>query len=313
MDLARIQDGDWGGRWNRWDTVIAAWLASVLLAAAFSGTTHSEWRGCRDAARYMAVLWVLTRSNYDENAWKLIYGALIVSVMVAVVWGLAALAWPHEYLGVELNSVGHVNDSMTYVAICFGVVLATLAIYWNALPGLARVWMIVGAGAMLVAVAIAGSRAAAVSVMALALCFGALWLGRSRVLVRFALVGVVVYAVAIVGLNTDMWRKQEMLAETSHPVLDLGIRSGTRRCWNAHAPLLAWATAIFRSCAMTRRSNGWRPGESPTATRFMPREPSRAQSVSQYARRTRADRLRVPPRTAGGICDKSIAQYPSSA
>ncbi len=67
--LARIQDGDWGGRWNRWDTVIAAWLASVLLAAAFSGTTHSEWRGCRDAARYMAVLW--RRADLENLGWHL--------------------------------------------------------------------------------------------------------------------------------------------------------------------------------------------------------------------------------------------------
>jgi O-antigen ligase len=244
--LKRLKDGDWGGPWNGWDTLIVAWMASVLLAAAFSATTHAEWRGCRDAARYMVVLWLLTRSEYDENAWKLIYGALIVSVIVAVVWGLAALAWPHTYLGVELNSVGHVNDSMTYVAICFGVVLATLAIYWQALPALARAGLAAGSLAMLVAVAIAGSRAAAVSVMVLALCFGMLWLGRSRNLFRGALVGVVVFAVLIVGLDTDMWRKQEMLAETAHPVLGprYPIWNQALLEWRMH-PLLGMGNGNF--------------------------------------------------------------------
>lgn len=244
--LTRLRDGDWGGRWNGWDTVIAAWMASVLLAAAFSATTHSEWRGCRDAARYMAVLWLLTRSNYDENGWRLIYGALIVSVIVAVIWGLAALGLPHDYMGVQLNSVGHVNDSMTYVAICFGVVLANLAVYWRALSGFARASMIVGAAAMLVAVAIAGSRAAAVSVMVLALGFGALWLGRSRLLFRCALVGVVFFAVSIVGLDTDMWRKQEMLAETSHPVLGprYPIWNQALLEWRMH-PLLGMGNGNF--------------------------------------------------------------------
>lgn len=217
--LSRLKDGDWGGRWSWWDTLIVAWIASVVLSAAFAGTSHSEWRGCRDVARYTTVLWLLTRSNYDEDAWKLIYGALMISVVVGTIWALVALAWPHDYLGIQLNSVGHVNDSMTYVAICFGVLLAALATYWQSLSRLTRAAGMAGLAILLVTVAIAGSRAAAVSLMVQALCFGALWLRRSRVLFRYALLGVVVFAVLIVGLDTEIWRKQGWASESSHPVL----------------------------------------------------------------------------------------------
>ena len=217
--LSRLKDGDWGGRWNRWDTLIVAWIVSVLLSAVFAGTTHGEWNGCRDVARYTTVLWLLTRSNYDEAAWKLIYGALMVSVVVGTIWALVALAWPHDYLGVQLNAVGHVNDSMTYVAICFGVLLAALATYWRSLSRLTRAGGMAGIVILLVAVAIAGSRAAAVSLMVLALCLGALWLRRSRVLLLCALFGVVAFAALIVELDTEIWRKQEWASESSHPVL----------------------------------------------------------------------------------------------
>jgi O-antigen ligase len=217
--LSRLKDGDWGGKWNIWDTLILAWIGSFLLSATFPGVTHGEWRGSRDVARYTTVLWLLTRSNYDEDAWKLIYGALMLSVIVATGWAIAALAWPHDYLGIQLNSVGHVNDSMTYVAICFGALLGALAIYWRSLWWLVRVDGVVGIVILVGAVAFAGSRAAAVSVMVLALSFGTLWLRRSRSFFRGALLGAIVFASLIVGLDTEIWRKQEWISETSHPVL----------------------------------------------------------------------------------------------
>lgn len=216
---SRIKDGDWGGPWSHWDTLILAWIASVLLAAAFAGAPHGEWKGCRDVARYTSVLWLLTRSNYDESVWKAVYRTLLVSVAIATTWALVALAWPHSYLGIELNSVGHVNDSLIYIVICFGALVATLANYWQSLT---RGWRAAGIAAMiilLIAVGYAGSRAAAVTVMIEALALGALWLRRSTFLLRCAVVSVIVFTCLIVGLDTEMWRKQEYISKTENPVL----------------------------------------------------------------------------------------------
>ncbi len=217
--LSRLRDGDWGGRWNRWDTLISAWIASVLLSAVFAGATHGEWNACRDVIRYTSVLWLLTRSNYGEAAWKAIYGALMVSVVIATAWALAALAWPHEYLGIQLNSVGHVNHSVIYIVICFGALLGALATYWTSLPVVARIGGVAGIVVLLIAVALAGSRAAAVAVMVQALALGALWLRRSPFFLRCAVLSVAVFTAMIVGFDTEIWRKQEIVSETSHPVL----------------------------------------------------------------------------------------------
>ncbi len=216
---SRIKDGDWGGPWNRWDTLILAWIASVLLAAVFAGAPHGEWKGCRDVARYTSVLWLLTRSNYDESVWKTVYRTLLVSVTIATTWALVALAWPHNYLGIELNSVGHVNDSLIYIVICFGALVAALANYWQSLS---RGWRAAGIAAMiilLVAIGYAGSRAAAVTVMVEALALGVLWLRRSKFVFRCAVVSVIVFTCLIVGLDTEMWRKQEYISKTEHPIL----------------------------------------------------------------------------------------------
>jgi O-antigen ligase len=217
--LSRLKDGDWGGLWNRWDSLILAWLASVLLSAIFAGAMHSEWDACRDVVRYTSVLWLLTRSNYGEPAWKMIYAAFLVSVIVAAIWALGALAWPHNYLGIQLNSVGHVNHSVIYIVICFGALLAALATYWQSLSKISRAWGVAGILILLTAVALAGSRAAAVAVMVQALGLGVVWLRRSKVLLGCAALSVVVFAILIVGLNTEIWRKQEFASESAHPVL----------------------------------------------------------------------------------------------
>jgi O-antigen ligase len=140
-------------------------------------------------------------------------------VVIAATWALVALAWPHDYLGIQLNSVGHVNHSVIYVVICFGALLAALATYWQSLSTVFRAGGIAGLVILLVAVAFAGSRAAAVAVMVQALGLGVVWLRRSQFLLRCAVLSVVVFALLIVGLDTEIWRKQEFVSESSHPVL----------------------------------------------------------------------------------------------
>src|SRR6266567_846034 len=217
--LSRLRDGDWGGRWNRWDTLISAWIASVLLSAVFAGATHGEWNACRDVIRYTSVLWLLTRSNYGEAAWKAIYGALMVSVVIATAWALAALAWPHKYLGIQLNSVGHVNHSVIYIVICFGALLGGLAAYWQSVPLRWRVAGVVGLSVLLIAACFSGSRAAAIAVMLQALGLGVLWLRRGPRFLLVAIVSVVAFAAMIVGFDTEIWRKQEFASGSPHPVL----------------------------------------------------------------------------------------------
>src|SRR5205814_7189125 len=36
----RARDRSWGGAWDRWDSLIAVWIASGYLSAAFAGVHH---------------------------------------------------------------------------------------------------------------------------------------------------------------------------------------------------------------------------------------------------------------------------------
>src|SRR5918996_1173645 len=60
----RARRRDFGGPWDLWDTLIAVWIASGFLAAAFAGLAGGEWRATVDLVRYAGVLWMLKRSSY---------------------------------------------------------------------------------------------------------------------------------------------------------------------------------------------------------------------------------------------------------
>ena len=217
--VGRWKEGNWGGGWNIWDTLITTWVVSVLLSAIFAGATHKEWNACRDVIRYTSILWLLIRSNYSESAWKVIYVAVAISVIVASIWAMLALAWPHKYLGIQLNSVGHVNHSVIYIVICFGALLGGLAAYWQSVPLRWRVAGVVGLSVLLIAACFSGSRAAASAMMLQALGLGVLWLRRGPRFLLVAIVSVVAFAAMIVGFDTEIWRKQEFASGSPHPVL----------------------------------------------------------------------------------------------
>ena len=76
--INRHRARDYGGRWESSDTVIAGWILSGFLSAAFTDVHAKEWHGALDVVRYGSVLWLLKRSNYSYSEVKLVLGALIV-------------------------------------------------------------------------------------------------------------------------------------------------------------------------------------------------------------------------------------------
>ena len=120
---------DFGGRWDRWDTLIVLWIASGFASAAFAGIKHDEWRAAADIVRYGGVLWLLKRSRYPDRAWIHLAAAIVAGTVVALAWGYAAL--PKTHMQLQMNSVGHVNHSAIYLAIVFGLALAAALAWWS--------------------------------------------------------------------------------------------------------------------------------------------------------------------------------------
>src|SRR4051812_47886962 len=77
----RIRERDFGGRWDAWDTLIAAWLISGFVVAPFAAVHGNEWRAPLDIVRYVGVLWMVKRTRLDEREIRMVLGALLASTL----------------------------------------------------------------------------------------------------------------------------------------------------------------------------------------------------------------------------------------
>lgn len=176
----RRREGDWGGRWDRWDTLIAAWIASGYVVALFAATRSSEWNGATDVLRYGAILWCVRRGGYTAGELTRLGGVVLLGCAVALAWGFWRYYVTHERAYVELHSVGHVNHSAPYLAICAGLALSWLFACWQRWRNAQRAVMVV-ALAFIFAGLVVGSSRGAVGAMGVAVVLlAAAWWRRSR-------------------------------------------------------------------------------------------------------------------------------------
>ena len=139
---------------------------------------------------------------------------------IATIWALVALAWPHTYEGIQLNSVGHVNQSIIYIVICFGALLAAVSAYWATMRPWLRAAALAEVALLLVALFAAASRSAAAIAMVGALAFGVLWLRHSPRLILWVIIVTAAFAVVVARFDTDMRRKQEYAKASTSPLLN---------------------------------------------------------------------------------------------
>ena len=208
----RVRARDWGGRWDAWDTLIAAWIASAFAVAPFAGIPGGdEWRGAVDVLRYGSVLWLAKRSRFDQQEIRWILGALVVSALAGTGMGLWAWASIPDMRSLQLNSVGHVNHTAIYLAIMLG-----LSVSWGLASG--RVPAILVTVCLLGALFLTLSRAALlVSLGMLFVLVVAHW--RSSRAARAFTLALVVAAGAVAAFGiTEVLRKHEEFTE-KHDIL----------------------------------------------------------------------------------------------
>jgi len=180
----RIRKRDWGGPWDRWDSLIALWIASGYVVAAFAGIRGDEWGDATDLLRYGSVLWLAKRSRYRERALLSILGTLIAATLIALAWGYWEMYW-EMYRGktdatLGLNSVGHVNHTAIYLAIVFGVSLSFLVSYMGRVGHAVSLLSSLAAGVLIVSVFVTESRAAIGAAAAFAVVFAGVLGARKR-------------------------------------------------------------------------------------------------------------------------------------
>ena len=229
----RARARDFGGRWDLWDTLIAAWIASGFLAAAFAGLHDSEWRGAGDLLRYGSMLWLVKRGRYSAQQVRLVLGALVASTVIGLAVGYVRLWSGIGKSGtLQLHSVGHVNHTAIYVAIMLGVCVAWLFARWRAWRLGQRAVALAVTVLVLVSLLVTASRGAVGVGLAAAVLLAAAWWPRWRApLAMAASVIVVAICLAVAG-GAEVIRKHEQVAGEGNI---LSYRDGVWR-----AAIAAW-------------------------------------------------------------------------
>ncbi|MGB7543613.1 MAG: O-antigen ligase family protein [Burkholderiales bacterium] len=203
----RARDRGWGGRWDRWDALIALWIVSGYVVAAFAGIHRDEWGGANDILRYGSVLWLVKRSRYDERALLWILGTIVASTLITLAWGYWRLYVAKVYTQLQLNSVGHVNHSAIYMAIVFGLALSFALAYWGRMRVPARVAAGLAAAVLIVSVFVTQSRAAALAAVLFVIVLAVILGVRRRRWAVASLAGVLAGIAVMLALNPAVLQK----------------------------------------------------------------------------------------------------------
>jgi O-antigen ligase len=205
----RVRARDFGGRWDMWDTLIATWVLSAFAIAPFAALHGGEWRAPLDVLRNGAVLWMVKRSRLSEREARSVTAALIVSMLVGLVIGLAQL-WRGATGRLELNSVGHVNHTVVYLAIMFGMCASWLF--------LGRQFLLAGSITLfvLVTIFVAASRSGVGAALLTMAVLAFAWWPRARF--PAAIAAVVLAASAFLAMlgGAEVFQKQAESVQAGH-------------------------------------------------------------------------------------------------
>ncbi|MFN0161692.1 MAG: O-antigen ligase family protein [Burkholderiales bacterium] len=176
--VGRARSRDFGGRPDAIDWAVIGLFASGALAAAFGGISRgdgNEWHATLDIVRYSLLFVLVRRAGYTAKQLCWLVAVLVVSCVLTMFEALWAWQVTGTRRALELRSVGHVNHSAIYMAICCGAAAGLLAARWRDLGAGARAAL---TGAVLVlawGLFVGGSRAAAAA--AIVVLLGAAFLG----------------------------------------------------------------------------------------------------------------------------------------
>lgn len=230
----RSRSRDFGGPWDLWDTLIAVWIASGFLAAAFAGIPgEQEWRSAVDLVRYGSILWMVKRAGYGEREIRWVLGALVASTVIGLAVGYFRLWTGIGKSGtLQLHSVGHVNHSAIYIAIVLGLCASWLFARWQSWNRNARVMFLALNVLVTVSLMVTASRGAIGVGLVLLLVLAAAWWPRWR----GALVSTMVAVALVVG--SLFIGKAEVVVKHETNVAQQNVLSNRGTVWQSGAAAL---------------------------------------------------------------------------
>jgi O-antigen ligase len=261
----RVRERSFGGRWDTWDSLIAAWIASGFVVAAFAGEPGGdEWRGPLDLLRYGSILWLTKRSRYSPRELAWIFGALVASTVVGLAMAYAAL-WRGQGGGLQLNSVGHVNHTAIYVAIMLGVCFSWLFAAWRSWPAAGRALAVGVIALLMVSLVHSASRGAIGVGLAVPLVLAVAWWRRSRKPLLAAAAALVVTAIGLFAGGAEVLRKHDANVQANNMLAYRAeIWSLATAAWREHPWFGTGMDNFGRVTPYRKRAEGAPPAQNPT-------------------------------------------------
>jgi O-antigen ligase len=202
--------GAWGGRWDLWDTLIALWIASGFVVAAFAGLHGNEWRGTIDIVKYGAVLWLVKRAGYGAAEIRMVLGTLVASTVIGLVVGHWRMLTGAAKSGtLQLWSVGHVNHTAVYLAIMLALCAVWLFARWHDWRAPKRALGLAVAAFVLYSLVVTASRGAVGVGMLMVVILSIAWWPRARAPLVLSFAAILLIAAAAVGVGLNVVKKQE--------------------------------------------------------------------------------------------------------
>ena len=225
-----VRTRDFGGRWNRYDTVFAFVLASGLVSglAGYAGDVKGVFR-------VFLLAWVASRAALPQRAARVLPISACIGVVLAILCAaVPVLRGTKTFL--ELPSVGQVNQSALYIAI---------------LTAAAFGWWLQGAQSG------HGSRMRIGMGLAATICCAALLVGASRAAVVATAVAVVLIAMGVLSAGGTA-RARRLIARA---VLIVAVLAGLAAAIGARDPVLSdrklTADGLFRLASTETRLKHW--------------------------------------------------------
>jgi len=207
--LNRARRRDFGGPWGAWDTLIALWIASGYVVAAFAGLHGGEWRGAGDILRYGSIFWLVKRARYADAEIMLVLGTLVAATVVGLAQGYWRLWSGTGKSGeLQLNSVGHVNHTAVYLAIMLGLCASWLIARWKSWSAALRVGGIAVCLLVLASLVVTSSRDSIVAGLLMLIALGVAWWPKWRAPLVLSAVTMIAVIVAAVALDTQVRGKR---------------------------------------------------------------------------------------------------------
>jgi len=102
------------------DFLFLSVVAGAAASSYFTLVHFNEWNGFLDVVRIFIVSWIIYREDFNEAQ----YRSLLIAILFSTIGSLIYSYFSGRIHPLELNSVGHVNHTAIYLAICSGLALS---------------------------------------------------------------------------------------------------------------------------------------------------------------------------------------------